>query len=724
MDFSERTLIFKYQSFIVLLRSIINPKLKFKMKKLLFISALALLFYSCSNQNEKLSDPNIDAKVVMQLGHFWGISDLCYFPDGKKIVSSGWDASVRVWDVELSRELMVFKGKTPEEGFGNIVKVDVSPDGNFIAAASERGKVYLLNATEGTIQKTIDVANNRISALSFSPDGKTLACGGYNKTISIIEVATGQIKSKLEGHTGIINDLDFDKEGKFIASSGNDSSCVVWDITTQKQVKKIKFKFNTNGVQFSCDGSMLAVNVNWDKKIYVYDTKVYTEKAVLEGYCTHFTFEQAHNDLIAINGSKTVVWNVKDKKIVKEIQNGGSNIKISPDGSTLASSDMAGIELFNIETGKKIKNFAMNVRTPSKVHVSRTGKFLITENSHISSVGGPDLLSYPIDTNNKFKSYHTSGSGSNILTFEGDKDMMFAEKSWGDLNFYDLTTGATVRGIKDKLTTPVCITPDGKTLVAKDKQTSDSYAIFDISNGDKKQELVNTKAYHYFSGISPDGKYYAMLTMDFFKVWELPSGKEAKAYEGRNDFDNVLFFSMLEEKYVVGMYLSGYFVVKDVMTGAEILRTETKTSIRDAALSPDKKSIALACDDWTVKIVDVATKAINKTIKGHEGSVTSVAFSKKGEYVFSASQDKTIKVWETATGLELLTILGLEKMGEYEGESKDFVIVAPNGRIDGTKEGINYVLYMQKEKEIVPATEYWDKIYTPNLLGRTLGQDF
>src|SRR3989339_202307 len=170
------------------------------MKKLLFISALALLFYSCSNQNEKLSDPNIDAKVVMQLGHFWGISDLCYFPDGKKIVSSGWDASVRVWDVELSRELMVFKGKTPEEGFGNIVKVDVSPDGNFIAAASERGKVYLLNATEGTIQKTIDVANNRISALSFSPDGKTLACGGYNKTISIIEVATGQIKSKLEGH--------------------------------------------------------------------------------------------------------------------------------------------------------------------------------------------------------------------------------------------------------------------------------------------------------------------------------------------------------------------------------------------------------------------------------------------------------------------------------------------------------------------------------------------
>ena len=693
------------------------------MKKLLFISALALFFYSCSNQNEKLSDPKIDAKVVMQLGHFWGISDLCFFPDGKKIVSSGWDASVRIWDVELARELIVFKGKTPEESLGNIVKVDVSPDGKKIGAASERGKVYLLNASEGTIHKTIEVSNNRISALAFSPDGKILTCGGYNKTISIIDVATGQISSNLAGHTGIINDLNFDKDGKFIASAGNDSSCVVWDIAAKKQVKKIKFKFNTNGAQYSSDGSMLAVNINWDKKIYVYDTKNYSEKAVLDGYFTNFVFDQSNN-IIAINGAKTLLLNIKDKKAIKEIQNGGSNIKISPDGTTLASSSMAGIELFNIESGKKIKNFAMNVRTPSKLHLSPTGRFLISENSHISSVGGPDLLSYPIDTSNKFKSYHTSGSGSNIISFEGEKDILFAEKSWGDLNFYDLTTGATVRGIKDKLTTPVCITPDGKTLVAKDKQTSDSYAIFDISNGEKKQELVNTKAYHYFSGISPDGKYFAMLTMDFFKVWELPSGKEAKAYEGRNDFDNVLFFSMLDEKYVAGMYLSGYFVVKDVLTGAEILRTETKASVRDAAFSLDKKSISLACDDWTVKIVDIATKAINKTIKGHEGPVTSVAFSKKGNYVFSSSQDKTVKVWEAATGLELLTILGIEKMGEYEGEGKDFVIVAPNGRIDGTKEGINHVLFMQKGKEIVPVSEYWDKIYTPNLLGRTLGQDF
>lgn len=697
------------------------------MKKILVFSLLLVLLYSCSSdKSADLSDPKIDAKVVMQLGHFWGISDLCFTPDGKKIVTAGWDASVRVWDVELSRELFVFKGNSPDESFGNIVKLDVSPDGKIIAAASERGKIYLFNLADGSTIRKIDAASNKISAVAFSPDGTTLACGGYDKGIKMIETASGNVKASLEGHSKTISEIDFDKEGKRLVSAANDSSLIVWDMATSKQLKKVKFKFAVSGAQFSPDGSAIAVNVNYEKFIYIYDAKTYTEKAKLEGYASNFVFNPVTNNLVSINGSKTTVWNITDKSKVKEIDNGGSFIKISPDAKIIANSDMSGVEVYDFESGKLLKTFAMNVRTPSRIHNSPTGRFILSENSHISSVGGPDILAYAVDTTYKFKTYGTSGSGANILAFESaEKDVMLSEISWGDLNFSDLTTGNTVRGIKDKITTPVSVSPDGKTLVAKDKQTSNSYGIFDIQGGSKVTELVNTAAYHYFSDISPDGKYYAMLTMDFFKVWELPSGKEAKAYQGRNDFDNVLFFNTLgDRKYVAGMNMSGYFIIKDVLSGAEILRVETKTGIRHAALSPDKKSVALACDDWTVKMIDVEKKSISSEIKGHSAPLTSVAFYKKGNYLFTAAQDKMIKVWDVTTGKELLTILGLEKMSEYEGESHDFVVVAPNGRIDGTKEGIKHVLYLLKGKDIVPVDEYWDKIYTPNLLGKTLGQEF
>lgn len=42
-----------------------------------------------------------------------------------------------------------------------------------------------------------------------------------------------------------------------------------------------------------------------------------------------------------------------------------------------------------------------------------------------------------------------------------------------------------------------------------------------------------------------------------------------------------------------------------------------------------------------------------KTMLGHDHNVSSVAFVPAGDFVLSASRDKTIKIWEVATGYVL-----------------------------------------------------------------------
>src|SRR5262249_10885594 len=60
----------------------------------------------------------------------------------------------------------------------------------------------------------------------------------------------------------------------------------------------------------------------------------------------------------------------------------------------------------------------------------------------------------------------------------------------------------------------------------------------------------------------------------------------------------------------------------------------------------------------TVKVWDAATGEEVLTLKGHTAGVASVAFSPDGRRLASASGDRTVRVWDTATGQALLTLRG------------------------------------------------------------------
>ncbi len=57
----------------------------------------------------------------------------------------------------------------------------------------------------------------------------------------------------------------------------------------------------------------------------------------------------------------------------------------------------------------------------------------------------------------------------------------------------------------------------------------------------------------------------------------------------------------------------------------------------------------------------VATGRELLTLKGHQDTFTSVAWSPDGQRLATGSRDATAKVWEAATGRELLTLKGHER---------------------------------------------------------------
>jgi WD40 repeat protein len=76
------------------------------------------------------------------------------------------------------------------------------------------------------------------------------------------------------------------------------------------------------------------------------------------------------------------------------------------------------------------------------------------------------------------------------------------------------------------------------------------------------------------------------------------------------------------------------------------------------SFSADGKMLASASNDKTVKLWDVASGTEIKTLSGHQRSVRSVSFSPDGKTLASASGDKTVKLWDVASGTEIKTLSG------------------------------------------------------------------
>jgi hypothetical protein len=72
--------------------------------------------------------------------------------------------------------------------------------------------------------------------------------------------------------------------------------------------------------------------------------------------------------------------------------------------------------------------------------------------------------------------------------------------------------------------------------------------------------------------------------------------------------------------------------------------------IADRYLPPHGCGSASASGDKTVKLWDVASGKERATLQGHTQAVMSVAFSPDGKTLASASNDKTVKLWDVATG--------------------------------------------------------------------------
>ncbi len=96
---------------------------------------------------------------------------------------------------------------------------------------------------------------------------------------------------------------------------------------------------------------------------------------------------------------------------------------------------------------------------------------------------------------------------------------------------------------------------------------------------------------------------------------------------------------------------------------------------------------------------------------GHNGAVTSVAFSPDGKYALSGSWDCKMKLWEIETGKELASLISMDE--------NDWVVVTPEGYFDGSPNGMKNIHWVSG-LEIYPLDAFYNKFYVDGLLSKIM----
>ncbi len=132
-----------------------------------------------------------------------------------------------------------------------------------------------------------------------------------------------------------------------------------------------------------------------------------------------------------------------------------------------------------------------------------------------------------------------------------------------------------------------------------------------------------------------------------------------------------------DSRVLISSGFDGQLIMKDLDSGSRqtYQSDSNNTQNRPAklmglAMLPDSKSVAVCSQDHRIHIIDIATAKLTRSLSGHFDEVEQAIVSTNGNYLISASKDRTIGIWDLKT-MELRNQISMDNnLGQFNSANQ------------------------------------------------------
>jgi WD40 repeat protein len=416
-------------------------------------------------------------------------------------------------------------------------------------------------------------------------------------------------------------------------------------------------------LSFSPDGKRLVTGDNLVLRIWDVATKSFTIWSAHDTFTTRIAHDPTGVQLATAHAGFDAegdpvdgtiqLWDVETGKILRTLTDQKATIfglDYSPDGQLLASASLDGsVRIWNVLTGDSF-SLPVSAAPMWDVAFSPDGRFLaavgkdgrvtiwnLTDRQVVASFAGEKPL-YAVDFSPDGTVVAIAGSDPRIRLWR-----------WADDEVPRTTLTGHTNNVFD-----LDFSPDGKRLVSAGQEgIAIVWDVSDLSSGAPEVErLRGHQAGLWMATYDATGQVIATGGDDgTVRLWsaeahnkpitDMSFGPVASGLLATAGLDNVARVWRFEDGKL------------------SWLRTlEHSKPVRKVVFSADGQTVATASEDKSVRIWDPLTGEALHTLDDHTDAVLTVAFSPDTSLVASAGADKTLRIWEVATGVLSRTIPG------------------------------------------------------------------